>query len=346
MPTEISSYENACKLDPEVQSFDSTLQRSTSRVITAIAVDINVRALSFDSLNEVTRCLIEMNQEVVKVILDSRKDIFKNPKLVNLVEEHLENSLRTLDFCSQLEKCLKRAREAQSTLGAALQGFESSNYLPVLEALREFRVSGDPFSEEFFNLFHSVFQQQLSTLEKLLDRKRKIDKTLISFTTWRKISWIIFAATFASVLICSVVAAAVAAPPVLTALLAASSIALGSTGKWIHSLWDNYWEKLQTQKELINAMHAGSYIAIKDLENIRVLADQLELQIGHMVRAAGLTTGDEEAVRFAVEEIRTKLRNSTQSIEDLGDRAERCSGEIRRVRSLILRRIINTRRKS
>lgn len=350
---ELSSYEVACRLDPEVKSFDATLQRSTSRVFSAIAVDVDVRSLSFDSLNEVTRCLIEMNQEVVKVILESRRDIWKSPELLDLVEEHLGNSLLTLDLCAAMEKCLKKARESQEMLHVALRRFEEAehgdnkeSYAKMLEELRDFRASGDLFPAEFFKLFQSVYQQQMSTLEKLLARKRKLDKKLKSVRAWTKVSCIIFAATFAAVLICSVVAAAVAAPPVLTALTAAASVALGSTGKWFHSLWKNYQDEIQNQKELVNAMNAGSYIAIKDLENIHALVAQLEIQIDHLVRAADFTLMDVGAMRFGVEEIRTKLGKFTKSIEDLGEQVERCSGELKRVRSLLLQRIIKTKVRS
>ena len=65
-----------------------------------------------------------MNQEVVKVILECKKDIWKNQELFELVEEYFENSLQTLDFCTALEKCLKRARDSQLFVLVALQQFE------------------------------------------------------------------------------------------------------------------------------------------------------------------------------------------------------------------------------
>ncbi|KAK9284709.1 hypothetical protein L1049_023885 [Liquidambar formosana] len=67
---ELSSYEAACQVDPDLQTFDATLHQRTNRVINTLADGVEVRSLSFDSLREVTGCLLEMNQEVVKV--DSR----------------------------------------------------------------------------------------------------------------------------------------------------------------------------------------------------------------------------------------------------------------------------------
>ena len=125
--TELRSYEAACKADTELQSFDTCMQARTSHVISTLATGVEVRALSFDSLKEVTECLLEMNQEVVKVILDCKKDIWKNQELFELVEDYFENSLKTLDFCAALEKGLRKARDSQLLILVALQQFEDES---------------------------------------------------------------------------------------------------------------------------------------------------------------------------------------------------------------------------
>ncbi|KAG5407690.1 hypothetical protein IGI04_013809 [Brassica rapa subsp. trilocularis] len=253
------------------------MQARTSHVISTLATGVEVRALSFDSLKEVTECLLEMNQEVVKVILDCKKDIWKNQELFELVEDYFENSLKTLDFCAALEKGLRIARDSQLLILVSLQQFEDESlveggngYEKTLEELKNFKEAESPFDEDFFKMM----------LEKLQHRKNKLDKKLKSIHTWRKLSSIIFVATFATVLICSVVAAGMAAPPVAAALAAATAIPLGSMGKWVDSLWKNYENALKGQKEVISSMQAGTYVAVKDLDNIRVLIERLEIKKG------------------------------------------------------------------
>lgn len=344
--TELSSYEAACRLDTDLQTFDTTLQARTSHVINTLAAGVEVRALSFDSLKEVTECLLEMNQEVVKVILECKKDIWKSQELFELVEEYFESSLQTLDFCTALEKCLKRARDSQLLILVALQQFEEENemgaghrYVRTLEELKNFKAAGDPFTEEFFQIFQSVYKQQISMLEKLQLRKNKLDKKLKYIHSWRKVSSIIFAATFATVLICSVVAAAMAAPPVAAALAAAASIPLGSMGKWIDSLWKNYENALKGQKEMISSMQVGTYVAIKDLDNIRILIDRLEIEIEALLQNVDFVI-EEEAVKIGVEEIKKKLGVFMKNVEDLSVQADTCSRDIRRARTVVLQRII------
>ncbi|MQL70218.1 hypothetical protein Taro_002508 [Colocasia esculenta] len=361
----LSSYEAACRLDPELRSFDATLQVRTSRAISTLATGVEVQSLSFDSLREVTACLLDMNQEVVKVILDCKKDVWKSPQLFDLVEEYFDNSLHTLDFCAALERCLHAAQDSQLIVHVALQRFAEEDddddgdehataeapsdsskahvhkYARTLEELRSFRARGDPFTEDFFQVLQSVHRHQLSMLEKLQRRKLKLDRKLRSAKAWRKVSSIIFAAAFASVLICSVVAAAVAAPPVAAALAAATSIPLGSMGKWFDSLWKDYQDALTGHRELISTMQVGAFVVIKDLDNIRVLVEQLETQMSSLLQAADFAMrDDEQAVRVAVEEIRRKLGAFMRSIEELGEQSDMCSRDIRRARTVVLQKII------
>ncbi|GJX13765.1 UPF0496 protein 1-like protein [Tanacetum coccineum] len=64
---------------------------------------------------------------------------------------------------------------------------------------------------------------------------------------------------------------AVSAPPLVTTLATAVVVPLGSMGKWVNSFWKKYKTKLKEKRELINAMRMGSFIVIKDLDNIKAL---------------------------------------------------------------------------
>ncbi|XP_023747574.2 UPF0496 protein At4g34320-like [Lactuca sativa] len=344
--TELNAYEAACRSDTDLQSFDAMLHARANNVINTLAVGVEVRALSFDTLKEVTECLLEMNQEVVKVILHCKKDIWKNQELFELVEEYFENSLQTLDFCSALDKCLKRVRDSQLLILVALQhfdddeGVEENRYEKTLEDLKNFKDAGDPFTEEFFKIFHSVYRQQMVMLEKLQAKKTKLDKKVKYLQTWRKVSSVIFVATFAAVLICSVVAAAMAAPPVAAALAAATAIPLGSMGKWINSLLKNYENAIKGQKEIISSMQVGGFVAIRDLDTIRVLVDRLQMDIEEMMKNAGHVIEGDEMVKIAIEEIKLKLNSFMKNVDDLGMQADNCSRDVRRARTVVLQRII------
>ncbi|KAE8691510.1 UPF0496 protein 1 [Hibiscus syriacus] len=311
--TELSSYEAACKLDKELQTFDSNVQARTNHFINTLAMGVEVRALSFDSLKEVTGCLLEMNQEVVRVILECKKDTWKNQELFEIVKEYFENSLQTLDFFSALEKCQKVARDSQLLILMALQQFEEESevggrkYVKTLEELRNFKAVGDPFTEEFFHIFQSVYRQQMATPENLQSRKNKLDKKFKYIHSWRKVSSMLFIATFAAVLICSVVAAAIAAPPIAAALAAATSIPY-------RSHWAHMWL-------------------------LKTWIDRLEIEIEALLQNADFTI-EQEAVKIGIDEIKKQLGVFMKNVEDLGKQADICSQDIRRARPVVLQRII------
>lgn len=349
--SDVSSYEAACRADPDLLSFDSTVQLRTSRVLNSIAVGVDVRSLSLDSLSQVTECLLEMNQEVVKMILQNKKDIWKNRELSELVDEYFDNSLLTLDFCTALDSCLKRAGHIESIINVALRKFQEEhytvsdeegsvkNYPKTLEELRNFRTAGDPFTQDFFQILNLVHSQQILMFEKLQAKKRNLDKKLVKLKAWRRVSNVIFIVAFASVLICSVVAAAITAPPVVTALAAAASVPLGSMGRWVNSIWKKHESDLRGQTEIISSMQMGSYIVLKDLDSIKKLVERFRIQIEELLANAEFAMEEEMVV--AVEEIKTKMDSFIKTIHDLRERANKCTQETRMARTLILRKIMN-----
>ena len=347
---DLSSYEAACVDDPNLQSFDTTIQERTNRVINSLAQGIEVRSISLESLGEVTGSLLEMNQEVVKVILECKQDIWnkKDRDLFSLVEDFFENSLQTLEFCNALEKCLKRAREKLVAVKSAMtcfdeevqNGVEGSTYVKTLKGLRNFKETGDPFTEEFYSLFQSVYTQQSSMLKKLLIRKQNLDKKLKSHKTLKRVSSVIFVAAFVAVLIFSVVAAAISAPPVVAALAAALAVPIGSVGKWCNSLFKKYETALKGQREVISSMQVGTYISLVDMNNIRVRIDQLEIKIESMVQTADFALGNEDAVKLAIDEIKKKIETFAEIIESLSVQADQCSRQTRKARTVVVQKII------
>ena len=174
---------------------------------------------------------------------------------------------------------LRRARDSQLLLHLALQRLRegegdaldpgaapaTDRYAHMLGELRRFKAAGDPFTPEFFAAFQAVYLEHLAMLGKLRQRKRRLDGRIRSVRAWRRVSGLVFVATFAALLVCSVVAAAIAAPPIAAALAAAASLPVGSVGKWVDSLLKQYQDALHGHKEVVSAMQVGTFIAIEDL---------------------------------------------------------------------------------
>ncbi|KAH1113418.1 hypothetical protein J1N35_006796 [Gossypium stocksii] len=350
LEADLSSYEAACRQDSTLQHFDVTLQEHTNSVISTLTVGSGVQSISFNTLQEVTSCLLETNQAVAKIILECQRDIWNNSELFSLVEEYFENSKKTLDFCTMLENCLKRARNDQLIIQLAVKyfdeevglevGVDEKKFVKTLEELRRFKAADKPFPKEFFVLLDLVRKQQESMLGKLLVRKRKLDKKLKSLKTWRRVSNVLFVATFVSVLIFSVVAAAVSAPPVVTALASALTVPIGSVGKWCTSLWKRYEKEVKEQMGLTTTMELFALITIYDMDDIRVLVTNFEIKIESLLKTADFALGEEDALKLAMDEIKKKLGEFMEIIEKLGQQADKCSRDIRMARAVILHRMM------
>lgn len=346
---DFSSYEDACKLDPCLQSFDATLMEKTNHVINSLSTG-DIATGSSGSFKAVTNCLLEMNQDVVKFILESKEDIWNNPELFALVDEYFGSSIKTMDFCTELESCVTSARTSQLNIMAAIAHFEKEvelqdgviekKYVKTLEELQKFMVAGDPFTPKFFMLLQSVYEQQVSMLKKLQSHKWKLDKKLKSVKIWRRVSNVLFVSVFVTVMIFAVAAAAIAAPPVVTSLASALADPMRSVGTWCNLLWHRYENALKEQKVLVNAIQVGTFITIKDMESIRVLVNKLEIEIKSLLHHADFAIREVDVVKLVIDEIKKKMAVFTETFEDLAAQAHRCNHDIILGRTMISKRII------
>ncbi|XP_030525052.2 UPF0496 protein At4g34320-like [Rhodamnia argentea] len=344
--SEANSCGAACESDPELRTFDANLQARTNQVLSTLASGVDVRALSQES-KEMTVCLLEMNQEVVKVILDSKKDIWRNQELFVLVEDYFNSSSHTLDFCAALENCLKHACNAHLLIFVELHLFKEEDgegccsYSKISEELTKFKETGDPFTEEFLEIFQAIHKQQKSILKKLWIKKKKIDWKLKSIQTWRKVSDMILVAAFTAIMICSVMTAAVAAPPVAAALAAATAIPMDAICKWIDSIWKNYENALEGQAGVITSMQASIFVALKGLDKIRITIDSLEVKIKSLLKEAEFPIEEGgEALKLGTADMKKKLKDFIKDVEGLGKHVDMCSRNIQRSRIVALLRII------
>lgn len=345
---DLDLYESALRHDPFLRSFDNIVRDRTASVIDSVS---ETQSFSLDSLRHVTGSLVDINEQVVKFILRSKEDILNNIDLRDLVEEYFDSSSKTLAFYSDLDKCLKRINNSHIFIQLAIKRFEQEKAEPdqanqfskTLRELDNFKSVGDPFTKEFFAIFHSVYEQQVSMLSKLQAKKKKLDRKLKDLKSYRKVSNVIFVAAFAAVVICSVVAAAIAVPPVVATLVAVSSAPLGSVGKWISSLWKSYEGEVKEKLELVFEMEIETFTAVKELDTIRALVEKLKVEIASMLFKAefAVQRGDEVvAVSMAIDEIKKNLEVFMLAVDVLGKDSDKFSRDIMRARAVILQRII------
>jgi hypothetical protein len=278
-------YEAACKADPDVKRFDDKLHTRTQEALSSLAegVERPGQGVSFKSLKDVTTSLLEVDNEVVHVILAYKEDVWANKELMDLVTEYLNTSLEALDFCGVLEKCVQQTRD---NLELHLQ--VAINHMPaereptreqsasVLKELEGFVSAANPFSEDFSKQFMTVYQRHLEMQNKLQVKKKKLDSKLRSVRGWMKVSNIILGATCAAVLLCRVIADAIAAPRVAVDLAEESRKPGRGMGSWLKPLCRKY-EQIRAQAAIIEDASKGTFVAIQDLNNIKASVERLKV---------------------------------------------------------------------
>lgn len=347
---DLLAYQDACQNDQDVRRFDTELQARTARAMGAMVAEIQKpNSFSLELLKEVTSNMVETDQQVVAIILASKKDVWKNPELFSLVDDYYRTSLHTLEFCNNLERFLSNARTKQIILRAALQRLGEAapgegDYNKALEDLGWFRSAETHLSEELLKSFEVVYSEHLQMLQRLQAQRNLLDKKMKRIKSWRKTATIIFAATFVTVLVCSVVVTAVAAPPFVTAVVAAVGAGASwiPTETWFKRLWKGYEKAVQEQREVVSAMQAGTLVAVRDLDNIRVLVERLEMEVSDFLRQidASLALEKDNGIHLVIKDIENKVDTFTSNVDELGEYANAYSRNVRQAKAVVQQRII------
>ncbi|KAL0926038.1 hypothetical protein M5K25_004419 [Dendrobium thyrsiflorum] len=288
-----------------------------------------------ESQKQLTACLLEKNKEVVRVILGSKEEIRKNHELLVLVKDYFDKGLHTLDFCIALDKRFENGKNAQLFLQHALLHLEEVDpalkYEKIQDDLNRFKESVDLFTKEFLDIFQLVHQHQISKLETLLLKKKRLDKKLKLVKTCGKLFSVIFASASAVLLIFSVVSVTVGALPIPQAILAVCS----SMRALFCFMWNNCREAIEQEKMIINALKDGTCASINEMDEFQAMMNTLEDQIGYLLEKAEFNFSDEEAVRSVMEEIGKKMELFMKNIEDLVARTDQCRRDIERPRTVL-----------
>ncbi|KAG6518287.1 UPF0496 protein 1-like [Zingiber officinale] len=184
---ELMSYEEACRLDPELETFESMLQQRTDRTISTLTDDVQVHSLSLNSLREITGYLLEMNQEVVKVILDCKSAMCgrtpsssTSSRITSRTASKLSTSALPLKSASLKLVTTSSSSKSHCSASSRRRRTTKVTIRGTLTELRRFKAGGDPFTEEFFKAFRSIHHHQLQMLDKMKMRKNKLHKKLKS----------------------------------------------------------------------------------------------------------------------------------------------------------------------
>lgn len=134
-------------------------------------------------------------------------------------------------------------------------------------------------------------------------------------------------------MICSIVTAAVAAPPVAAGLAAAGTIPLRSR---IKSLWKKDEDAVKEQKVVVESMDKATRIGIQELDQIEVVIKELENEIEPLLSIPSV--GQEVIVKIEIEKIKKKMGVFVKNVKDLEAQADLCIQNVQLANIVVLQK--------
>uniref|UniRef100_A0A803KVY9 Uncharacterized protein n=1 Tax=Chenopodium quinoa TaxID=63459 RepID=A0A803KVY9_CHEQI len=102
--------------------------------------------------------------------------------------------------------------------------------------------------------------------------------------------------------------------------------------------------RLQIRKRKLDkklkSVKLGTYLSVKDLDNIRVLVQKLEIVIDSLLSNADFALRDADTLPMVMDDIRNKLNVFMEGIDSITAHSDKYSKEISLARSVILHRIM------
>ncbi|XP_004291999.1 PREDICTED: UPF0496 protein At4g34320-like [Fragaria vesca subsp. vesca] len=338
------SYQADCEDDKDLRDFDDKLRTGAEEVA-------RHRTTGFDRLNKCLKYLTQSNEKIVSEISACTQKILEakgeeagmvmtaNEKLLDhLMTEYVGNSWQTLQLCEkELQDFIKSAHDVHSCIADVVRDGEVSKKLN--ESIMKYHHSAKAVVAKV----NYLQDQHADMLNKLKEQILKFDKKVELARTLKKVVNVVFIGMLSALFVCTIMAAAMAAPPVASALTTHPCIAGVVAGgavvyacspvfkegrHWLLNLIQDYESTLEAQKGLIKSMEAGTGEAIKELDGIMSLVEKVIAKGNDQVLSKLNSANDEGRVDLRIEDpeviIMGKLADFDQEIKELDKRREEC----------------------
>ncbi|KAK9942387.1 hypothetical protein M0R45_008056 [Rubus argutus] len=346
------SYQADCKDDEDLQALDAELKTDAEHVI---------RSSGFDRFKDCLRLLMHSNEKTVNVILSCTKQILEaegkdasrvmteNERLLDiLIEEYLRNSLQTHELCKlELQDFINSAWEIHSCINDVVLEKKMTS-----KKLNESEEKYRHYAETVVAKVKSLRDQHRAMLDMLKKQIDKFDKKLELIRTLKKLVNVVFIGMLSGLFVCTIMAAAMAAPAVASALTAHPCLSgfvaggavlytfspvLKEGQHWLLSFIQAYESTLEAHKGVFKSMEAGTGDAIKELDDImchvkKVIAKGSDTELSNLSSANVHGRVDLEIKRV----IEAKLADFGKEIEKLDEKREQFLGVIEKARNQVV----------
>ncbi|XP_031493350.1 UPF0496 protein 1-like [Nymphaea colorata] len=297
------------------------------------------RTVTFEFINRAMSLVTSVNKQTMK--LPRRvpwRDVRKDELFSRLKEDFLDLSLEADSFLRNLITIIKGLKEELNQLLNALLDWTPSRRGKgmIQEKLRRFR-SVKKFSDQFLQSLQGLVKQHQGMVEKIRRQEALLERKIKTVAWLKTVIFTIFASFFAAAVICSIVAAAMHAGPLLASFAAAATsvASWGPLVKWVEELGGKRLEKLHLEKSLCamrQDAEADKERVLRELEPICSLVNELRQRLED-VRST------EVELQSTKESLQEELLLVIGRVNDSIKKLEECQKEVERRRGKFLKRI-------
>ncbi|XP_024163986.1 UPF0496 protein At4g34330 [Rosa chinensis] len=333
------SYQADCKDDKELQDFDAELSSGAEEV---------VRSTGLDRFKQCLKYLTHSNEKIVRVILSCKKQIVEAEGVgARMVMTANEQLLDQFLIKETLSTRLVRSIHVSCITDVVLDW-------EVSKKLNESQKMYHRSAEAVVAKVKSLRDQHRDMLDKLKDRIVKFDRKLELTRTLKKVVNVVFMGMLFGLFVCTIMAAAMAAPPVASALTShpciTGVVAGGAVGyafsavlkegqHWLLTFIQGYKSTLEAHTGVIKSMEAGTRDAIKELDDIMCHVNKVIAKGNDPVLSNLSSANDEGRVDVVDQEVTSileKLAEFGKEIEELDEKREQCLRVIETARDKVL----------
>ncbi|CAH8267032.1 unnamed protein product [Arabidopsis lyrata] len=324
----LSAYKSACEHQPDLKSFDSSLQQQTTKVIDSLTAGAETGLSPQQAVHiEVSQHLLEVTKGVANFTTKVEDDVWENKALKSLVEAYFESTKKTLKIFNTIENCVEKAEMGQ---------------LLIREALHEFEKE---LAEKDFKL---IKEQQESLFEEVCEAKKRVHGEITKKEKESFITNLLFGAAFAVVAVTSIALIATGAGAVVAfGSLSTTLLAVGWAG--VYTALDNKKDALKTQLEglkkvegIESSVEKGIKTNEEAAETVSILVEGLEGRIHNMMKLVDNAIENEEDeadTRIVLKLISERVEKLTEKIKEVGESVENHSKLIAKARLQVLQKI-------
>ncbi|KAF3781157.1 UPF0496 protein [Nymphaea thermarum] len=211
--------------------------------------------------------------------------VIKKDKFLSALKKgFLDLSLEADDFLKSLLTNMKNLNgELHGLVEALLQWTpsghrEEEKEIKVLDKLWRLEYS---FSKSLLESFGSLLKQHQHIVEKVQQQGSSLEKKVGHLKWLKKAISIIFAGFFLVASVCSIIAAALHAGPVIASIVAAGTVVASwqQLGLWVDKIWVEKFNELQQEKDLCASLHrveSNKEYVLRDLRSLYSWVYQLK----------------------------------------------------------------------